>query len=602
MIICMRSAAVLLVGLAITGPAAAELGDQPIRHTEMAGMTNHLALRYLTDDRYSGDAVSARGDYELLLSLHTPKNGKGPFPVVFYVHGGSWTGGSKEGQQQLAQELAGRGIAFCGFNYQLLPKGVWPQIYWDFHNAARFLRKHATRFDIDPLRFGAYGISAGGWLISIAAMPDGDHWQTGQSRAGTTGDILARRGRLAVKNPDDPYALYKPIHDPTPAWPGEAGGFSALSFDFCYCVECGDAASPAVQQWAGSGVRPKYADALIAAGGRLTISELTSAKFAGKAVHVPPFFGRGGNDEANAIDLDGKPGKSLGVVIADFFVRELISPIARPPAPEILPIPRLIAGPTPVTMLAPRGASIHFTTDGTTPTPASPVYQTALTVAPGTTVKAITVAPGMTPSGVHSAEFIAGPPPPTVTGPASLPPGETGKPYTVTFTADRPTARWQLNGDLVSYVPWQKKEMVHPNHMRFAADIGTWSGTPTTPGSYWVQVWVAEAPGMMAGYRNYRWTVTGKDLHGDAGAPVDAADRNQEFATVNGWPADQTRALLDAFASAKLRVVSPGSPGDAAVMLVVHADDRAKAVVLLKTQLATRDQALQAGVTILPGR
>ncbi|GDY13194.1 hypothetical protein LBMAG53_20720 [Planctomycetota bacterium] len=580
---------------------AADPAEKPIKHTEIQGMNNFIGLRYLPDDRYSGDAVSPRGDYEMLLSVHVPKEGKGPFPVVIYVHGGSYTSYNKEGQTELAKELAGRGIAFCGFNYVLKPKGIFPQCWWDFPNAVRFLRKNAATYNIDPLRIGAYGISAGGWLISSAAMANGDHAAT-RMQGGSVhlpSFFAKNNGVLVTKNQDDEWAWLKPIRDPAPAWPGESGGVSALSWDFCYFVERGDRASPAVQQWAGQGAaKPGYADAFVAAGGRLTITDLTDQKFAGKGVHVPPFFNRGGGKgEADALDLDGKPGKTLGAVVADFFVRELASPSARVPAPEVFPVPHLISGPAPVTLVAPRGATIRYTTDGTTPTETSLEYKSPFSVAPGTTVQAIAIAPGMQSSGAIKAEFINAAPAPTVTGPESLPPGETGKPYSATFTANQAKVRWNMQGDLVAFVAGGKKNTVYskddytyPNHMRLDADTGVWSGTPTRPGSFWIQVWVAGGPGMLGGYRNYRWTVSGKDLGDQAPAAVEAADRNQVFATLKHWPAEPATALLDAFSAAKLRVLTPGKVGDPALLLVVHADDRTKAETLLKDFSAKRPE------------
>lgn len=565
--------------------------------TVIEGMTSHHNLQYLPPDRYSGDEASLRGDYELVLDLHIPKEGKGPFPVVFYVHGGSWSGGTKEGQQQVAQELAKRGIAYCAFNYILRPKGIFPQVWWDFHNAARYLRKHAQTYHLDPLRFGAYGISAGGWVISSASMPGGDYFATSTNNGAVhIADLLKQGGKTKARGPDDEFAWLKPMRDPAPAWPGEAGGFSALAWDFAYHVASGDAASPSVQQWTGQGARPKNFDQITAAGVRLTLTEMTAPKYAGQHVHVPPFYKRGTNEASDALDLEGRPGKLLGDVMMDFFVRELTSPAARPPAPEIYPVPRIVTGPTQVSLLAPRGATIHFTLDGSEPTTASPIYQTPFTITPGTTVKAISAAPGMTPSGPATARFLAGTPAPRVTGPDRLPDARTGQPYAITFSADKAKVRWQMLGDLSPYVPWQKKDLVYPNHMKLDADTGVWSGTPTMPGVYWLQVWVNEGPGMPAGYRNYRWTVTGQALDA-ASTEVAQSDRNQQLATLKSWPKAQAQALLDALAAARLRVVTPHAPGDAQVMLVVHADDRVAAASLVKAFVTAHAPSLASQIT-----
>src|SRR5260370_10042106 len=51
------------------------------------------------------------------------------------------------------------------------------------------------------------------------------------------------------------------------------------------------------------------------------------------------------------------------------------------------------------------GATIHYTTDGSTPTTSSAVYAGALTFTQTTTLKAMAAASGMTNSGVASATY-----------------------------------------------------------------------------------------------------------------------------------------------------------------------------------------------------
>jgi len=594
----MRSArlvTVLLSIVLISSTAVAEEDTRrPAKPTVIQGMTSHYDLKYLPPDRYSGDESSLRGDYELMLDLHIPKEGKGPFPVVIYVHGGSWSGGTKEGQQQFAQELAKRGFAFCSLNYILIPKGIFPQVWWDFHNAVRFLRKNADKYNIDPLRFGAYGLSAGGWVISSGAVPGGDMLATqrGGNGAITAADLVAQGGKVKARSSDDDYAWLKPMRDPAPAWPGEAGGFSALSWDFAYHVARGDAASPSVQQWIGKGAKPKDYDEIVKAGVRLTLTEMTAEKYAGQLLHLPAFFKRETKEASHAIDLDGKPGKLLGEVILDFFERELKSPSARPPSPEIYPVPRVVTGPTDVTMLAPRGATIHYTTDGSEPTTSSPVFKAAFTVNPGAIVRAISAAPGMTPSGATRAHFVQGTPAPAITGPDKLPDAVTGQPYSVTFKSDKSKARWQVLGDVTPYVPWRAKDLVYPNGMKMDAEKGTWSGTPTKPGRYWVQVWVNEAPGTVAGYRNYRWVVTGTDL-GDVAKPAgEVNDNNVDLAVLHNWPAKNINELLEAMKAERLRNVSPSETGDKQYKLLVHRDDKAKATATVKAYI-TQNAALK---------
>ncbi|WP_259464463.1 chitobiase/beta-hexosaminidase C-terminal domain-containing protein [Streptomyces sp. TLI_171] len=54
------------------------------------------------------------------------------------------------------------------------------------------------------------------------------------------------------------------------------------------------------------------------------------------------------------------------------------------------------------------GASIRYTTDGSTPTASSALYSTAITVSSTTTVKAIGIKSGLTNSAVASATYTIG--------------------------------------------------------------------------------------------------------------------------------------------------------------------------------------------------
>ena len=53
---------------------------------------------------------------------------------------------------------------------------------------------------------------------------------------------------------------------------------------------------------------------------------------------------------------------------------------------------------TTVTMSGPEGATIHYTTDGSTPTSASTAYTEAITLSDTTTVKAVAVKDGVSSS------------------------------------------------------------------------------------------------------------------------------------------------------------------------------------------------------------
>ena len=94
---------------------------------------------------------------------------KTPTPLVVYIHGGGWWGGTKEYQDVVdVQKLLDHGISVAAINYRLIPQavaaGVQPPVQWPIADAARavqFLRSKASEWNIDKTRVGATGTSAG---------------------------------------------------------------------------------------------------------------------------------------------------------------------------------------------------------------------------------------------------------------------------------------------------------------------------------------------------------------------------------------------------------------------------------------------------------
>jgi acetyl esterase/lipase len=99
-----------------------------------------------------------------------PKEG-GPFPVVFFVHGGAWATGSKAQFTHESYVLADNGIAGVRMEYRWKKHGAkYPQAISDVMDAIDFVRQRAAKFNLDFTRVGLAGGSAGGHLSSIAAQ------------------------------------------------------------------------------------------------------------------------------------------------------------------------------------------------------------------------------------------------------------------------------------------------------------------------------------------------------------------------------------------------------------------------------------------------
>lgn len=89
-----------------------------------------------------------------------------PTPLVFYIHGGGWMGGSKNNYN--AKPFLDEGISVVSVEYRFIPEAtadkVEPPVKGPLHDAARalqFVRSKAQEWNIDKTRIAATGGSAG---------------------------------------------------------------------------------------------------------------------------------------------------------------------------------------------------------------------------------------------------------------------------------------------------------------------------------------------------------------------------------------------------------------------------------------------------------
>ncbi len=126
-------------------------------------------------------------DTKLKLDLARPASGKGPFPALVFIFGGSWSIGSRAQFYSGIIEAAERGYVAVTVDYRLTslkengkPKYPFPAQVHDVKCAVRWLRANAKKYKIDPSRIGAVGWSSGGHLALILGLTDSSHGLEGE--------------------------------------------------------------------------------------------------------------------------------------------------------------------------------------------------------------------------------------------------------------------------------------------------------------------------------------------------------------------------------------------------------------------------------------
>jgi len=113
------------------------------------------------------------GDHERQkLDIFVPANSNSTPPLVVWIHGGGWQGGSKDGGNP-AQVLLGKGYAVASINYRLSQHAPFPAQIHDCKAAIRYLRAHAKQYGYDTTKVGTWGASAGGHLVALLATTGG---------------------------------------------------------------------------------------------------------------------------------------------------------------------------------------------------------------------------------------------------------------------------------------------------------------------------------------------------------------------------------------------------------------------------------------------
>ena len=108
-------------------------------------------------------------NWEAKLDVYTPR-GAGPHPTVLHIHGGGWTGGSRESVVLRAMPFLELGLAVVNISYRLARVAEAPAAVEDCLCALRWVIRNAKQYNFDVTRIVVTGYSAGGHLALTTGM------------------------------------------------------------------------------------------------------------------------------------------------------------------------------------------------------------------------------------------------------------------------------------------------------------------------------------------------------------------------------------------------------------------------------------------------
>jgi len=108
-------------------------------------------------------------NWDAKLDVYRPAT-PGPHPTLLHIHGGGWTGGSRESVVLRALPFVQMGFAVVNVSYRLARVAPAPAAVEDCLCALKWIAQNAKEYEFDLARIAVTGYSAGGHLALTTGM------------------------------------------------------------------------------------------------------------------------------------------------------------------------------------------------------------------------------------------------------------------------------------------------------------------------------------------------------------------------------------------------------------------------------------------------
>lgn len=148
------------------------------------------------------------------LDLYVPI--KQNFPVVLFIHGGSFVAGDRKDfpYAQIGESFQKLGIGCAVMSYRLLQDSVWPAQPRDVAKAIRWLKDHIAEYGGDSTNIFVVGHSAGGQLAALVCTDSMYIQEVGLTLADITGCVsmgamMSDAGSIQSLTPTEEQRLFR---------------------------------------------------------------------------------------------------------------------------------------------------------------------------------------------------------------------------------------------------------------------------------------------------------------------------------------------------------------------------------------------------------
>lgn len=120
--------------------------------------------RHWFDVNYAADTL--RGH---MLDIYHPTTGEAPYPVIVVIAGSAFFGNDTKARayKRIGIPLSEAGYAVVALNHRSSRNAIFPALINDVKAAVRYIRAHASAYQLDTKRIGITGNSSGGHLSAM---------------------------------------------------------------------------------------------------------------------------------------------------------------------------------------------------------------------------------------------------------------------------------------------------------------------------------------------------------------------------------------------------------------------------------------------------